>query len=180
MPQDRGIAAESPLEILLAEDGYGRQTLGRRRQRAVRRHRLRQAVIVIEIAPQNDPRPEHAKRIGRDVGERDILGRAIVVRQNAAERLNAGGVLDRLRGVAFQIEKVRGGPEVVVDVALDQIGACVDQPRGIFVRQRAEKHGVGHAEDGGACADAQGERKYCSGRESGTGSQSSCGVDEIA
>lgn len=118
MPQDCGVAAESPLEILLADDCYGGQTLGGWRQRAIRRDRLGKAVVVIEIAPQNDPRPEHAKRIGRDVGEHHIFGRAIVVRHNASERLDACCVLDRLRCVAFQIEIVRSGPEVVVDVAL--------------------------------------------------------------
>jgi hypothetical protein len=168
MPQDRRVAAESPLEIFLAENGDVRQTLSGWRQRAIRRYRLRQPVVVSEIASQDDPRPEQAKRVGRDVGECHVFGRAIVMCHNAPEGLDAGGILDGGRSVALEIEIVRCRPEVIVDVALLKIGAGIDQAVGILIRQWAQKHGVSHAEDGGARADSQGEGEHGGCRESGT------------
>jgi hypothetical protein len=65
-------------------------------------------------------------------------------------------------------------------VATAQIGAGVDQPCGILVRQRTQQHGVRDAEDGGAGPDSQRDRDHRRSGEGRARAERSRGVDEIS
>src|SRR5438046_10306333 len=63
---------------------------------------------------------------------------------------------------------------------LDGRGPHADQPRGMRIRQRTQKNGVHHAENGGVGTDAESEREYGDGGEARAALQHAERIAEIA
>jgi hypothetical protein len=55
-----------------------------------------------------------------------------------------------------QIDKIRVGKGEVLNAAIAHVGGDHDELLGILIWKRAQQHGIGDAEDGGARAYTQG------------------------
>lgn len=99
---------------------------------APRTHWLRLAVAFDEIAAQDNADAEHAKHIRSYGSEGDLFRSAIVMHKIPAGRSHSGHILQG-RGMVAEVHIVGVRPEMVVDIALEEIVAGVDQSAGVLV-----------------------------------------------
>jgi hypothetical protein len=163
--KDGRIGAVTPLKVIVAEDRDGalRRREGRRRLAAW------PAIGVREIAAERDVCAQHGEKVGGDEALADALGAAVLARNHGAEDHHGGHVFELGVGSVAQIEEAGVGKGSVRQ----------DQPIRILVRKRPQKHGIGHAENSGAGADAESDSRHRGDRERGTLSQDARGVGEV-
>ena len=113
------------------------------------------SVIVGEIATEQDPRSHKPEVVRGHKTHMDLFRLAVVAGQREGEREDAREALEFVFGGFAQIDKVSVGKGKVLDAAIAHVGGDDDELIGIFVREGAQEHGVGNAEDGSACADTQ-------------------------
>src|SRR5438309_536503 len=121
---------------------------------------------------------KRGEELGSDLhalnGNRPTLGAEI-----GHQSRNGSHRLERLR-VVVPIEKIERIHDVAGTVMLDGRLPHADQPLGLRIRQRTEKNGVHHAENGGVGADAESEREYGDGGEARAALQHAEHIAEIA
>ncbi len=79
LAENRRIAAQTALEILVADDAEGRKLLVGRHGLAVGEGGLRLGVTLDEIAAENHARPEDVKQVSGGRGLRDLFGLPVVM-----------------------------------------------------------------------------------------------------
>jgi hypothetical protein len=171
------IAAEAPQPERVTEDRSHRRT----RRGCLSGHlRHRRAVIGDEIAADEHPRAQETEQVRRGAADANLL--RIGSRRgerDAAGRDHSSDLVEDLRGLLLEIAKIRWRERPVMDVAGAQLAPDHHEPLRIGVRQRTQQHGVDHAEDGRAGADAERDRDGGHRRESQILAQSASRVVEI-
>ena len=161
LPDDAGITAKAAVPVLVAQDRDRRQ-LWRLRWRAghLRDRRRRDPVGIVEVAAKQDGRAHHAEEIRRHAPDADLLRCPIGARHDLPAGVDRRHVLERVLRAVAQIGIVFRGDRHAQVIACSEIGVQDDELLGILVGQRTQQHGVGHAEDRRARANAQpdGER----------------------
>ena len=152
-----GISAIPTLKVLVAQDCVRRQPRWRRSLllRARRRGRIRDGVVIVEIAAVSDASAEEAEEVDRYHRRVGLLGRAVLALQRERKSENPGKIIEDGLGAFAQIDEVGIRKWEIADVAFAQIAACHHQAVGIAVRQRPQQHRVGHTEDGSAGSNSQ-------------------------
>src|ERR1700749_4748278 len=98
MAENSEASTETPLPILVADNGRGREP--RRSGDRIRR-RPRLSIRIIEIAAGGKFGAEHPKKVRRHLREVNLLRRAVLRRNHPEERGYAGHILEnRLSGFA--------------------------------------------------------------------------------
>ena len=122
---------------------------------------------------------ESSKEIAIDSGRADAFCRAL--RSQTQDRLTEGGHI--LKRVTFLLQVVEVGVSGAEDFDWQfelRIGRVeIDQPARISVRQGADEHRIHQAEDGRACADAEGKREYRGYGEAGALAQCAQAIAQV-
>ena len=121
------------------------------------RRRFGHAVRVLEVAADRHLRADHRQKVRRDCRGPNLLGLPCVTRDRLPERGDRGHLLEDLL-LLDQLGIIARRDREIDDVPRAQVLPDEHEPIGVRVRQRPQQHGVHHAENGGAGANAERER----------------------
>ena len=139
--------------------------------------RLRRVLLGAVRLAAGEPYPERRKIRIRRLGAVDHFRRA-GLRDVDALVLEERHVLEHLVVLPVEEEKVRRQRELV-EVEAWRRAPDVDQPVGMWIRQRLEQHAVDDAEDGGDGADAERQRERRNDQEPRLLSEAAASVTEV-
>src|ERR1041385_262235 len=178
---DRSIATEALLEIVVAQDCHRRQRWRRVScwSIPIRHYGVRRAVGFLEVSATDDRTAHHLKEVRRHRSHAHSLRRTVQTGKSSAKRLHGSEVFEVVFGAVTQVEEIDVGKRKVLHVPFLQIAANQDQPLGISVRKFPQQHAVRDAEDGSACADRKGDGHYDGDSKDGALSQRAECVEEI-
>jgi len=137
-------------------------------------------VVIGEIAAEGNLSAYESQVVRRHKAHVDLFRSAVLAGQREGKREDAPEALEFVLRRFAQIDKIRIGKGKVLDAAIAHVRGNNDELIGVFVRERAQQHGIGDAKDGGARAYAQGN-SYCGGEcENGTLAQCSTSERQIS